>query len=249
MQLLEIINTFQDGIESIESRSELSCALHATMERIGFRFFALTHHVDFDHAPAGTIRLHNYPEGWAEYFDANGLGIRDPVHRASQLRNAGFAWSALAEIMQLTPEDELVLRGAREAGIGDGYTVPFHVPGEYSGSCSFAMPIGVAMNAEQIAAAQLLGTFAFEAARRLDAKERARQGRGTALTQRQRQCVVWLGHGKSEWEIGKILALSPRTVNQHLKRARERCGVSKSSLLVVHALLQGSITYSELLSR
>ncbi|WP_119036453.1 autoinducer binding domain-containing protein [Hephaestia caeni] len=31
---------------------------------------------------------------------------------------------------------------ARDAGIGDGYTVPYHVPGERSGSCSFAVDLG-----------------------------------------------------------------------------------------------------------
>ncbi len=67
------------------------------------------------------------------------------------------------------------------------------------------------------------------------------------LTDRQRDCVVWVARGKSDWEISRILGLSPETVTEYLKRARERYGVSKRTMLAVHALFDGTISFTDVL--
>jgi DNA-binding CsgD family transcriptional regulator len=95
---------------------------------------------------------------------------------------------------------------------------------------------------------QHLGAFAFEAARTAGSVREPSWLRQGWLTPRERQIVTWLGHGESEKEIGRRLRISPVTVNDHLKHARARFGVHKSSLLVICALLTGAIGYGELLS-
>ena len=248
MNTLGLLNAFLEEGSLITADDQLFDALEALSKRIGFRYFALTHHLDFGRMPVRGIRLHNYPADWVRYFDSCGLGLRDPVHRASQVTGTGFSWTSLADYIALDRDDRDVLERARRAGIGEGYTVPVHVPGEYSGSCSFAMEPGARISDDQACHALLLGLFAFETARRLHAGRCSRSRHAVMLTPKQRQCVIWLGRGKSEWEVAKILGLSPGTVNEHLKRARERCGVTKSSQLIVYALLSGSISYDELLT-
>ena len=183
-----------------------------------------------------------------EYFDEQKLGPSDPVHRASHLTSIGFAWSKLPHMIHLTPRDRMVLEQASCNGIGDGFTVPAHVPGESNGSCSFATRTGRAVAAEQLPVAQLVGAFAFEAARRLW-RMRAGPPLITQLTDRQRDCVVWAARGKSDWEIGQILGISHETVIQHLKQARERYGVSKRTMLAVSALFDGTISFIDVLKR
>jgi LuxR family quorum-sensing system transcriptional regulator CciR len=68
-------------------------------------------------------------------------------------------------MIRLTPSDRSVLAQARIVGIGDGFTVPTHVPGEITGSCSFAMDSGEPFPRQLHSIAQILGAFAFEAAR------------------------------------------------------------------------------------
>jgi len=41
----------------------------------------------------------------------------------------------------------------------------------------------------------------------------------TPLTGRELECLEWVSHGKTSWEIGNILDLSERTVNFHLLNA------------------------------
>ncbi|OYW87552.1 MAG: hypothetical protein B7Z20_04845 [Sphingobium sp. 32-64-5] len=69
------------------------------------------------------------------------------------------------------------------------------------------------------------------------------------LTERQRDCVIWVARGKTDWEIARILGLSHETVTEYLKRARERYGVGKRTLLAVHALFDGTISFNDVMKR
>lgn len=239
------VEAFVRDLSQIDSEEELGLALGEVTTDLGFRYFALTHHLDVRRT-SKAIRLHNYPEGWEEWFDEQGLGPVDPVHRASHLTNVGFSWSELARLIPLTPLDERILDAARREGIGTGFTVPAHIPGEAHGSCSFATIAGEQAKGDHFPLLQLVGAFAFDAARRI------RQMRETPpllprLTDRQRECVIWVARGKSDWEIARILEISEDTVGEHLRHARDRYGVGKRTLLAVHTLFDGTIGFLDVL--
>src|SRR5437868_3368334 len=92
-----IVRTFSD----LKSAEALGDALEEIARDLGLRYFALTHHMDVKRS-SRAIRIHNYPAGWAEWFDEQRLGRVDPVHRASHLTSVGFAWSKLPEMISLT---------------------------------------------------------------------------------------------------------------------------------------------------
>jgi LuxR family quorum-sensing system transcriptional regulator CciR len=148
-------------------------------------------------------------------------------------------------MITLTKQDLQILDLARSHGIGEGFTVPAHVPGEAHGSCSFARVTGEQMSGEHLPLLQLVGAFAFEAARRM---QRLRLAPGPVrLTDRQRECVMWAARGKSDWEISRILGISQDTVIEHLRHARERYGVGKRTVLAIHALFDGTIGFFDVL--
>jgi len=60
---------------------------------------------------------------------------------------------------------------------------------------------------------------------------------------------LWVARGKSDWEISRILGIQHETVVRHLKLARERYGVPKRAMLAVHALFDGSISFTDVLKR
>lgn len=244
--MFDRVDAFVKDIRTLDSEDELAEALRDIVRELGFRYFALTHHVDLRRSGAA-IRIHNYPDGWAEWFDEQSLGSTDPVHRASNLTSVGFAWSRLPELIALTPRDRQVLDLARTEGIGEGFTVPAHVPGEAHGSCSFACAAGAPLADERLPLAQLVGAFAFEAARRM--RRLRLEPAPLPLTDRQRECVIWAARGKSDWEIARILDVSHETVIEHLRHARQRYGVGKRTLLAVHALFDGTIGFLDVLGR
>ena len=148
-------------------------------------------------------------------------------------------------MIALTDKDRRILELARRQGIGEGFTVPAHVPGEAHGSCSFACRAGDRFSQQNLPLLQLVGAFAFEAARTL---RRSRFSRGPVqLTDRQRECVMWAARGKTDWEIARVLGVSEATVGEHLRHAYERYGVGKRTLVAVHALFDGTIGFLDVL--
>lgn len=234
-------------VETIDSADELAAAMAAITAELGFQYFALGHHVDIVAAGPGAMRLHNYPQCWAEYYDRNTLGVSDPVHRASHVTGIGFRWSQMATMIPLTPTDLKILALGRAHGIGNGFTVPVHVPGEARGSCSFANEVGRPLPDTMLPLAQLAGAFAFEASRRLWTGRGSDPGKSAPrLTDRQRDCVLWVARGKGDWEISLILGISEETVARHIKQACERYGVNKRTLLVIRTLFDGTLTFSDI---
>jgi DNA-binding CsgD family transcriptional regulator len=46
------------------------------------------------------------------------------------------------------------------------------------------------------------------------------------LTPRESECLRWVADGKTDVEVGKILAISPRTVRFHINNAKIKLGVA-----------------------
>ena len=245
----ERIVAFIDDLRAVEAESDLGFLLAEISTELGFAHFALAHHVDLRRGSNEAIRIHNYPDEWARYHEEQDLGRSDPVHRACQLTAVGFTWSELPRMMRLTPRDLSVLSAAAAQGIGEGFTVPAHVPGELNGSCSFATAPGVRLQTEKLAIAQLVGAFAFEAARRLMRVRDGMECSAPHVSIRERECLVWIARGKSDSEIATILGISPETVHQYVKHVRASYDVVNRAQLVAHALFSGTLSFMDIIKR
>src|SRR3546814_2679105 len=131
----------------------------------------------------------------------------------------GFQWRNVDHYIPLSRGDRQLLKVARESGIGDGFTVPRHLPGEATGSCSFAVAPNARIPLEMLHAAEIVGAVALAAARQLI-------GTGSytpraALTERQRACVLWSARGQTAGDTARILGITEGTVGPHPKIARE----------------------------
>lgn len=219
--------------------------------RLGFEFFAITHHGDLLSERGGaTIHLHNYPAQWADFYAANALGVSDPVHRASHMTTQGFLWRRIPDFITMTANDRRLLDLGRHNGIGDGFTVPASLLGEAQGSCSFANPPGRALRPEMLMLAQLVGGWAFEQARLI---WRARGARprppASRLTDRQRECLLWAARGKTNEDIAIILGIKEDTVKRHFQDACERYRVDRRIMLLGLTLWDGTLTITEIRGR
>ena len=59
--------------------------------------------------------------------------------------------------------------------------------------------------------------------------------RRITLSRRQVQCLYWVQEGKSAADIGVILGLSPRTVEEYLAKVCDKLGVRRRVQAVVSA--------------
>ncbi|KTQ98008.1 hypothetical protein NS226_02560 [Aureimonas ureilytica] len=61
------------------------------------------------------------------------------------------------------------------------------------------------------------------------------------LTTRERECLLWLIEGKTDWEISVILGISRRAVERHMEHLRQKLGVGTRVQAVVAAFRLGLI--------
>lgn len=245
MTILSTLPALLEAFKSATNLADLSLMLRESGLRLGFTYFAMAQHVDFGCSTNRGFRIHNYPETWADWFDRQGLGVTDPVHRASHTALAGFRWTDVPDMIPLSDRDRQVLEAARDHGLADGYTVPAHVPGELLGSCTFALAANDDVDARLLPVAHLIGQFAFEASRRVTGTRRI--GASLTLTSRQLECIMYVGRGKTDAEIAQILGLSENTVVEHLKNARHRYNAAARAVLPVRALYDGALSFADVL--
>jgi len=240
-----IVQDFAHASRTARSVAQLRGLLCEAAWALGF------HHVLLQGA-CGQVWLADLPPGWTAVAPAPG----DAVLAAAAQSYAPFLWSDISRLMTLSRPQRDFLDAAHAAGIGAAVAVPVHRPrgaqdaGSYSvfaGCCSFLMKNGVPLPLESLAAAHYVGALAFDAAENLR-EPKADIPRGPQLTPRQRDCVVLVAQGKSDWEIGQVLGISESTVHKHIEDAKRRFGVSTRVQLVVRSLFDARLSFSDVMS-
>lgn len=250
--------TFIEISKSITQPRDLDRLIADITKEMGFDHYALIHHVDLtaystdlDHMKKGNLAaLWNYPEAWVEEYQARNIVANDPVLIASQRTNVGFVWEDMGDLIKITPLHRAIADDTKRAGLAQGFTVPAHIPGETNGSCNFAVGTGRPLPRENLAMAQLVGSFAFQAARAMVEKARRKVTPATTkrLGNRQLECIALVAQGKSDWEIGQILGISEFTVRRHLMLAKEHYDVVSRFQVVTRAMFEGQISLSDVIS-
>jgi DNA-binding NarL/FixJ family response regulator len=67
------------------------------------------------------------------------------------------------------------------------------------------------------------------------------------LTPRQLQCLVLVGKGKSDRQIGRTLRISEETVHKHVEAAKKRVGARSRIQLVIRALVARKLTLRQII--
>jgi LuxR family quorum-sensing system transcriptional regulator CciR len=244
------VQAFVREANRVTSLDTLRERLMCMVETLGFEYFALGHHVNV--VSGDLVQIGNYPESWTCLLLERNYISDDPILRACQTTVAGFRWSEVSTLITLTPRHKEILSNAASAGLGDGFTVPVHIPGECGGSCSFARKLGRTLIEASLPAAQYVGCFSFEAARRLARKQASDKTKREfpnppRLTTRQLDCVVLVARGKSDWEAGKVLGISPETVHQHIEFAKHKYDVATRMQLVIRTLFDNQVGFRDIL--
>jgi LuxR family quorum-sensing system transcriptional regulator CciR len=233
---------FAERAGGVSELSALASLVETAARELGFRYVALVHHGGPANLPEGRLHLQNYPEAWVAQFQERGLHRHDPVQHAASVRLGGFGWAGLEQLIDLTSAQRTVLQESRKAGLGEGYTVPLHAPSGHPASCSFVTAVGEPFPHRVASAVESVAHSAFAIASQLLGNGKP----ANRLTSRQRECVVLMAQGKTDWEIGRILGLSEESVTKYLNAARRRFGVARRTQLALAALASGELILAEI---
>ncbi|WP_375198002.1 autoinducer binding domain-containing protein [Sphingobium sp.] len=243
---LALTDEFLRAIRVTRTKRELYELMEAVTREMGFRHFALIHHDDLTTDRSDRIDVKDYPAAIAERLIGQRRYRRDPVIRACLFAGSAFLWSDLPSIIRLDRQDHHSIEfGARE-GLNEGITVPHFRLNDCPGSCTFAGAPCLLRARRYLGPAQMIGTFAFQAARRLVRAAGAPPAPPPRLHPRPRDCVVLAGRGYSNKQIARELGLTPRTVDGYLTEARRLFESHDRTELLVSAVLAGEIGLHEL---
>jgi DNA-binding CsgD family transcriptional regulator len=233
------------ALSTAGDRTDLAALMEGITHELGFRHYALIHHDDLRCDPTNRVKLLSYPAAIEDRIIGQATWRRDPVIRGCLFSERAFRWSELPNIIRLDRRDEQCLSAGVRSGLSEGITVPYLLLGECTGSCTFAGVRAPRRAARSLGMAQMVGVFAFQAARRILTLPATSPAPRPRLHPRVRDCVVLCGRGLSNKEIARALGLTPRTVDSYLREARRLFDAHDRTELLVAAMLAGEIELHE----
>jgi DNA-binding CsgD family transcriptional regulator len=223
--------------------------MRSITKEMAFRHYALIHHDDLREQRPHHVDLKDYPPAITERLFGQNQYRRDPVIRGCIFADSAFLWSELPRIIRLDRQDHASFEMGTREGLNEGITVPYVRLGDRMGSCTFAGTNKPERAHHFLGAAQMIGIFAFQCARRVVCGDTPIYSARPRLHPRPRECVVLAGRGYSNKRIARALALTPRTVDGYLTEARRLFDAHDRTELVVSAVLAGEVGLDELKAR
>jgi len=232
--------------------STLNCnsieALHAATKKLvnqlGYEHFIYGVQVNTSVTRPYQFVFSGYPNAWRDRYIEAGYQDIDPTvtHCIKQRRVVPMVW----EQRHFTSKvPQRMLREAGEFGLSGGVTLSVQGGHGEAAMLSLATPASPDDARRDVGGtlgdAQLLAFYLHEAIQRIVLSKESVPLRRPALTDREKECLIWAAEGKTTWEIAKIIHVADRTVVFHLQNATRKMGVATRQHAVARALALGLV--------
>lgn len=250
MNQFDVVQGFlESGGTGAPSPERLAAEFLKAVQALGFRHFACCSHVDPVHPPPEAVMMHNYPGGWVRTYSEDKLYEIDPVLKRAESSPLPFLWDTALQATPVTKRQKEMMADAIGYGITHGYTMPLRLswlPGSLRASCT-VIPDRGPIDASNYLAVEVAATYLHFCASRAYAPwlKPAR----VELTARERECLALVAQGKGDWIIGRVLGLSESTVHYHVEQLKRRLHVATRPQAVVQALINGQISFGDVVRR
>ncbi|WP_159587937.1 helix-turn-helix transcriptional regulator [Chelativorans xinjiangense] len=175
----------------------------------------------------GANLISTYPQSWTSHYLLQRYEGIDPVVLNARSRVNTFRWGPDCGDLQMSNAQRMLFDEASHFGIRCGFTIPIHDHRGLFAALTFASderrPLLFRIIDRYERALQLMAILFHSHARCTLAEGGVVDG--VRLSRREHQCLQWAAQGKSAWDIGRILGISPRTASFHLDNARKKLEV------------------------
>lgn len=182
----------------------------------------------------------NYPDSWKAHYVARNLHRIDPTLHKASLSIAPVDWQRFDRDQKFNS----VFQPAGDFGItSQGLTVP--IRGPYGDHGLLSVTRSCSVEEWEKLKRHIMGNLQTAAVHLHDSVMRTNglvSALGySALSSREKEVLQWSAAGKLQHEIGDILFISHRTVEIHLRSAREKLGALTTVQAVGRAIGMGLI--------
>ena len=224
---------FIEGLDRMDSPEDVLETTQRVISRFGFEWLAFTGILP---KPGETMHdlvlAHHSPDGLHDLYTARDYVRVDPNVRRALRSSLPFEWTWEDNGDEYGPRSIEVMRVLADFAMPRGFFVPIHGAGGYEAAVAMA-GADIELAPEAKSGLHLMSLYAFERLRQLLADKP--EGK-PPLTPREREVLAWSAQGKSAWEIGAILSVGKRTVDEHAQTAMRKLGAVNRTQAVAIAL-------------
>ena len=181
----------------------------------------------------------SYPDEWLYMYWKNGFAEVDPVFKSALQSPSTQHWRDIYQNMSSEKEQEFIAT-ARGFGLCDGITT-----GSVDQACGLATFCSFASEEaldgkRLVPIVEYLGYHIHMALLRATPKSALQTDRCIKeLSSREVTILNWMKNGKTNWEIGKILGVTERTIRFHIESIFSKLEVTSRSQAVATAIEHG----------
>lgn len=230
MELIDLGNgtnkdaIFADFLHKIRERFELQHAAYAGLNPVNQTIHGFV----------------TYSDDWKAHYARHGLDRIDPTLHKAGRSIAPVDWRRLSR----DEHYQRVFRDAAEFGIAaTGLTIPVRGPFGDTGLLSVTSEASQheweLLRSKILSELQSVAVHLHDTVMRSDSLSRIL--RHPNLSKREIEILQWIAAGKSQHDIGTILSISHRTVEVHIKSAREKLCALTTAQAVARAIALGLI--------
>lgn len=181
----------------------------------------------------------SYPDEWLYMYWKNGFADVDPVFKSALESPGTQHWQEIYRNMSSPKEHEFIVT-AKQFGLCDGITT-----GSVDQACGVATFCSFASEEpldgkRLVPLVEYLGFYIHMALLRTAPNSMPQTDRCVKeLSPREVTILNWMKNGKTNWEIGKILGVSERTIRFHIESIFSKLEVTSRSQAVATAMEHG----------
>ena len=244
-----MLEQFIEDTNRANSSEEIFLLYQKALKNFGYDgicYCLVTDHPDHG-LKANHGAMQNYSNEWISHYNQKQYKKIDPVLQFCFKTQDIFSWDRLVEIKQLANDEALLMSEAKEAGLLNGLAMPIHgLRGELTAIGLASTDGGVDIDKNMLSKIRALSiqfhlAYIEKEASPLHSLDIKKAGRNIALSDREREILLWMSEGKSDSVIAEIIGVSYPTVRYHMNNIFRKLDVNERTLAVVKAIRHGLI--------
>jgi LuxR family transcriptional regulator, quorum-sensing system regulator BjaR1 len=228
-------------IENLDRLPTVNAVMDATervLERYGFVHFSFSGVPYNSDSMPGIVLAHRIPAELFKLYVERRYADIDPSMQHLRRTTEPFKWLDVPHDSEREPKAAELKALVTDFGLAQGFFVPIPSPAGTFGNVWMAGP-KPELTARVKPALHLIALYAFDRIHRLVGPLPNRRPR---LTAREQEVLAWTASGKSAWEIGEILGIAKRTVDEHAQSAFRKLGAANRAQAVAIAVRERLIS-------
>lgn len=237
---------FAEGLSGLPDADAIWAHTAAFAHNIGFSGCSMTLARETKHGLVSDYLKSDISDEFSAIYAQNGLVNHDPflLFSCHNLTAKKFGVADIASFPSVSKQQQIFLDCTAEFGASNGIGVPVRIRsdcqfGGWVFSSSEPIETFEKLQRNHSREMHLAGVMAFE--RQSVLRDRP-SSRGRILSDRERECLLWLSAGLRVSMIANKLSISESAVNLYIANARKKLGAKTREQALARAIIKGEIT-------